>query len=136
MKTGMHNTLNPYYILCSGSRASARSALTQRSSLHSSRYSQFAMLFEPHFSKVVNDAEESVNHDAYEEQSHTRRPLITLLNDSKMVVRNIPAVVRVTYIIAASDPENFFYNSYFFNICHIARKLNYLKASIMQKKLS
>lgn len=71
---------------------------------------EFAMLFEPHYPKVVNDTEESVDHDAYEEQSNTRRPLITLLNESKMVVRTVPAVVRVPYFIAASDPESFFYS--------------------------
>ncbi|GBP80548.1 hypothetical protein EVAR_39418_1 [Eumeta japonica] len=71
---------------------------------------EFAMLFEPHYAKVVSDTEENIDHDAYEEQPTTRRPLITLLNKSKMVVRNIPAVVRVPYFIAASDPENFFYS--------------------------
>lgn len=71
---------------------------------------EFAMLFEPHYPKVVNDTEESVDHDAYEEQSNKRRPLITLLNASKMVVRTVPAVVRVPCFIAASDPESFFYS--------------------------
>ncbi|XP_053968624.1 uncharacterized protein LOC128870052 [Anastrepha ludens] len=71
---------------------------------------EFAMLFEPHFPKKLSDTEESVDHDAYEEQTNMRRPLITLLDKSKMVVRNVPAVVRVPYFIAASDPENFSYS--------------------------
>lgn len=71
---------------------------------------EFAMLFEAHYAKVVSDTEENVDHDAYEEQPNTRRALITLLIESKMVVRNVPAVVRVPYFIAASDPENFFYS--------------------------
>ncbi|XP_054746537.1 uncharacterized protein LOC129251202 [Anastrepha obliqua] len=74
---------------------------------------EFAMLFEPHFPKKLSDAEESVDHDAYEEQTNMGRPLITLLDKSKMVVRNVPAVVRVPYFIAASDPENFSYSLLF-----------------------
>ena len=71
---------------------------------------EFAMLFEPFYPKKVSETEESVDHDAYEEHPNTRRQLITLLDKSKMVVRNVPAVVRVPYFIAASDPENFFYS--------------------------
>ncbi|XP_050338285.1 uncharacterized protein LOC126764671 [Bactrocera neohumeralis] len=71
---------------------------------------EFAMLFEPFYPKKVSETEESVDHDAYEEFRNTRRPLITLLDKSKMVVRKVPAVVRVPYFIATSDPDNFFYS--------------------------
>ena len=61
------------------------------------------MLFEPHFPIAVSDTEGNIDHNAYEEQSKMRRPLITLL-------KNIPVVVKVPYFIAASDSENFFYS--------------------------
>ncbi len=71
----------------------------------------FAMLFEPFYPKKTNDIEESVDHDVYEERPNTRRTLIALLDGkNQMVVRNVPAVVREPYFIAASDPENFFYS--------------------------
>ncbi|KAH0549795.1 hypothetical protein KQX54_014275 [Cotesia glomerata] len=69
---------------------------------------EFAMLFELFYPKKVSETEESVDHDAYEEQPDIRRPRITLSDGSKMVVRNVPAVVRVPYFIATSDPENFY----------------------------
>lgn len=71
---------------------------------------EFAMLFEPFYPRKVSEAVESVDHDAYEDYRNTRRPLITLLDMTKMVVRNVPAVVKVPYFIATSDPENFFYS--------------------------
>ncbi|GIY15744.1 ATP-dependent DNA helicase [Caerostris darwini] len=71
---------------------------------------EFAMLFEPFYPKKVSETEESIDHNAYEEQPDIRRPLIMLSDGSKMVVINIPAVVRVPYFIATSDPENFFYS--------------------------
>ncbi|XP_050337629.1 uncharacterized protein LOC126763907 [Bactrocera neohumeralis] len=69
-------------------------------------HTEFAMLFEPFYPKKVSETD----HDAYEEFRNTRRPLITLLDKSKMVVRKAPAVVRVSYFIATSDPDNFFYS--------------------------
>ncbi|GIY57519.1 hypothetical protein CDAR_79491 [Caerostris darwini] len=71
---------------------------------------EFAMLFEPFYPKKVSETEDSIDHDAYEVQPHIRRPLLMLSDGSKMVVRNVPAVVRVPYFVATSDPENFFYS--------------------------
>lgn len=34
---------------------------------------------------------------------------MTLTDNSKMVVRNKTAVVRVPYFVASTDPENFYY---------------------------
>ncbi|GIY05126.1 ATP-dependent DNA helicase [Caerostris darwini] len=70
---------------------------------------EFAMLFEPFYPKKVSETDESIDHDAYEEQPDIRRPLM-LSDGSKIVVRNVPAVVRIQYFIATSDPENFFYS--------------------------
>lgn len=61
---------------------------------------EFAMLFEPFYPKKASETEESIDDDAYEERINVRRALITLSDNSKMVVRNISAVVRVPYFIA------------------------------------
>ncbi|GBN32811.1 hypothetical protein AVEN_85060-1, partial [Araneus ventricosus] len=52
---------------------------------------EFAMNFEPLYSKKAEDSEESV--DAEAEEQPTRRRLIKLTNNPKMVIRNVPAVV-------------------------------------------
>ncbi|GFQ82355.1 ATP-dependent DNA helicase [Trichonephila clavata] len=69
---------------------------------------EFAMLFEPHYEKSNQEPEECV--DIYEPERQTRQRLITLTDNSKMVIRNVPAVVRVPYFVAASDPENYYYS--------------------------
>ncbi|GFR18846.1 ATP-dependent DNA helicase [Trichonephila clavata] len=71
---------------------------------------EFAMLFVPFYPKKASETEESFDHDPFEEQPNVRRSLVTLSGDSKMVVRNVPAVVRVPYFIASSDLEKFFYS--------------------------
>lgn len=50
------------------------------------------VIFEPFYPKKLNEAEESIDHDACEEHPIMRRPLITLLDKSKIVVRNAPGV--------------------------------------------
>ncbi|KAJ2954336.1 hypothetical protein O0L34_g2594 [Tuta absoluta] len=69
---------------------------------------EFAMLFEPHYEKSNQELEECV--DIYEPERQTRKRLLTLTDNTKMVIRNVPAVVRVPYFIAASDAENFYYS--------------------------
>ncbi|GFQ77641.1 ATP-dependent DNA helicase [Trichonephila clavata] len=71
---------------------------------------EFAMLFVPFYPKKASETEESIDRDRYEEQPNVRRSLIMLSDDNKMVVRNVPAVVRVPYFIALSNPENIFYS--------------------------
>lgn len=41
-------------------------------------------------------------------KSNVRPQIIRLSDNSKMAVRSIPVVVRVQYLIASSDPENFY----------------------------
>lgn len=56
----------------------------------------------------MSHSEECV--DLYESNLPTRRRFITLNDNSKLVVRNVPAVVRVPYFVAATDPENYYYS--------------------------
>ncbi|GFQ80756.1 ATP-dependent DNA helicase [Trichonephila clavata] len=69
---------------------------------------EFAMLFEPHYEKSNQEPEKCV--DIYEPESQTRQRLITLTDNSKIVIRNVPAVVCVPYFVASSDPENYYYS--------------------------
>ncbi|KAF9409134.1 hypothetical protein HW555_011413 [Spodoptera exigua] len=72
---------------------------------------EFAMLFEPHYTKPPVINEESIDTDAYApHEQTTRRRLITLTDNTKMTIRNTPAVVRVPNFIAASDPESYYYS--------------------------
>ncbi|GFQ90535.1 ATP-dependent DNA helicase [Trichonephila clavata] len=66
---------------------------------------EFAMLFVPFYPKKGSETEESIDNDSCEEQQNVRCSLITLSDDSKMVDRNVPAVVRVAYFIASSNPQ-------------------------------
>lgn len=69
---------------------------------------EFAMLFEPHYGKSAEENEESV--DADTEEQPQRKRYITLTDNSKMVIRNVPAVVRVPFFMMNSDPDNYFYS--------------------------
>lgn len=69
---------------------------------------EFAMAFEPFYPKKTGESEESI--DAAEEEQPTKRRLIKLANNSKMVIRNVPAVVRVPFFQMSKDPENYFYS--------------------------
>ncbi|CAG5002801.1 unnamed protein product [Parnassius apollo] len=72
---------------------------------------EFAMLFEPHYTKPPVINEESIDTDAYApHEQTTRRRLITLTDNTKMTIRNTPAVVRVPNFVAASDPESYYYS--------------------------
>ncbi|KAH9638034.1 hypothetical protein HF086_014895 [Spodoptera exigua] len=72
---------------------------------------EFAMLFEPHYTKPPDINEESIDTDAYApHEQTTRRRLITLTDNTKMTIRNTPAVVRVPNFVAASDPESYYYS--------------------------
>ncbi|CAI6374499.1 unnamed protein product [Macrosiphum euphorbiae] len=70
------------------------------------------MRFKSHYAKTQEEEEEeSVDNDAYDDLAvRGRKKLITLTDNSKMVVRNKTAVVRVPYFVASTDPENFYYN--------------------------
>ncbi|KAJ8890056.1 hypothetical protein PR048_009562 [Dryococelus australis] len=70
---------------------------------------EFAMLFEPYYAKRQDNNEKCVDQNESSEQQ-TRRRLITLNDNSKMVNRNTPAVVRVPYFIVANDPDNYYYS--------------------------
>ncbi|GFY56291.1 uncharacterized protein TNIN_383651 [Trichonephila inaurata madagascariensis] len=68
----------------------------------------FAMNFEPFYAKKLGEFEESI--DAEKEEQSTRQRLINLANNTKMVIRNVPAVVRVPLFQIPTDPENYFYS--------------------------
>jgi len=72
---------------------------------------EFAMRFKPHYAKTLEEEEEeeSVDNDAYDDLAvRGRNKLITLTDNSKMVVRNETAVLRVPYFVASTDPENYY----------------------------
>ncbi|GFY78122.1 ATP-dependent DNA helicase [Trichonephila inaurata madagascariensis] len=70
----------------------------------------FTMLFEPYYPRSEKN-EDNIDQDAYiEEPTRARRKLIAFQNNTKMAVRNRPACVTVPYIIAANDPENYYYS--------------------------
>ncbi|KAH9490103.1 hypothetical protein Btru_035265 [Bulinus truncatus] len=69
---------------------------------------EFAMNFSLYYTKKPGDIEQGVDVDI--EQQPTRRRLIKLTNNSKMEIRNVPAVVRVPYCQMNTDPENYFYS--------------------------
>lgn len=72
---------------------------------------EYAMTFQPHYAKRQENNEDSIDQDAYDDiPLQKRKQLITLIDNSKMSVRNAPAVVRVPYFMATSDPENFYYS--------------------------
>ncbi|GFS64630.1 ATP-dependent DNA helicase [Trichonephila clavipes] len=48
--------------------------------------------------------------DDQQSQENTRRRLITLTDNTKLIVRNIPAMVQVPYFVAATDPKNHYYS--------------------------
>ena len=58
------------------------------------------MLFEPFYLKKASKTEESIDHDAYKVQSNVCHQLITFSDNSKLAVRNVPAVVSVPYFKA------------------------------------
>ncbi|GFW46503.1 uncharacterized protein TNCV_4811901 [Trichonephila clavipes] len=64
--------------------------------------------FEPFDSKKLGDSEESI--DAEKEEQPTRQTPINLANNTKMVNRNVPDVVRVPFFQMLIDPGNYFYS--------------------------
>ncbi|GFS62783.1 uncharacterized protein TNIN_300321 [Trichonephila inaurata madagascariensis] len=67
---------------------------------------EFAVNFEPFYAKKVGDGEESV--DAEKEEYPTRQRLINIANNTKMAIRNVPAVVLVLFF--QMPPEIYFYS--------------------------
>ncbi|CAG5041965.1 unnamed protein product [Parnassius apollo] len=67
-----------------------------------------AMLFDTYYQK--NQSEESIDQNNEDTSTRTRRQLITLTDHSKMIVRTVPAALRVPYFIASTDAENFYYS--------------------------
>lgn len=68
------------------------------------------MLFEPSATPAQSN-EKNIDADAYVPQGQiTRRLLIPLSDNTKMTIRNTPAVVRVSNFVAAPDSESY-YNS-------------------------
>ncbi|GFY75290.1 uncharacterized protein TNIN_12141 [Trichonephila inaurata madagascariensis] len=53
------------------------------------------------------NGEESI--DAEKEEQPTRQRLINLANNTKMVIRNVPAVVLMLFFQMPTGPENYFY---------------------------
>ncbi|GFR30102.1 uncharacterized protein TNCT_428671 [Trichonephila clavata] len=56
---------------------------------------EFAKIFEPFYVKKVGDSEKSI--DAEKEEQPTRQRPINLANNTKIVIKNIPAVVRMPF---------------------------------------
>lgn len=73
-------------------------------------FMEFAMLFEAHYTKPPNYEEENIDEDVYQQQPQNRKRLITLMDNSKVSVRNKPAVVRVPFLNAQADPANYYYS--------------------------
>jgi PIF1-like helicase/Helitron helicase-like domain at N-terminus len=66
---------------------------------------EFHMRFAADYQKDDNE-----NVDAEIETNRPRRRRITLADGTKMVVRNVLAVVKRPYFVLARDPKNFFYS--------------------------
>ncbi|PRD28407.1 UNVERIFIED_CONTAM: hypothetical protein NCL1_32473 [Trichonephila clavipes] len=72
---------------------------------------EFAMLFEPYYIKKTNNVSNDESVDDHQPQEETtRRLLIPVTDNIKLIVRNIPATVRVPYFVAATDTENYYYS--------------------------
>lgn len=71
---------------------------------------EFAMLFEPYYRNVAEHNEDNIDQDAYETEQPTRRCLITLSGNTKVIKGNTAAVIRVPYFVATTDPENYYYS--------------------------
>ena len=72
---------------------------------------EFAMLFEVYYPKNQEEIEVNADYDMCEADEVTRNNNIVTFNDnSKMKIRNKPAVVRVPYFKASTDQENFYYS--------------------------
>ncbi|GFY41781.1 ATP-dependent DNA helicase [Trichonephila inaurata madagascariensis] len=65
------------------------------------------MNFEPFYANKVGDSEESIH--AEKEEQPTRQRSINLTNNTTMVIRNVPDVVRVPFFQMPTDTENYFY---------------------------
>lgn len=71
---------------------------------------EFAMLFETHYPKKVED-DVDVDEDAYDEIAlEPINHFIKLTDNSKMRKRTVPATIRVPHFKAATEPENFYYS--------------------------
>ena len=71
---------------------------------------EFVMLFEPHYARKPCDDEENIDEDAYEQPHQSRKRLITLIDNSKIAIRNKPCVLRVPFFNAQADPHNYYYS--------------------------
>ncbi|GFS39933.1 uncharacterized protein TNIN_312651 [Trichonephila inaurata madagascariensis] len=67
---------------------------------------EFAMNFEPIYAKKVGDSEESI--DVEKEEQPTRQRPINLANNTKMVIRKVPTVVRLPFFSNADEPRKLF----------------------------
>ena len=79
--------------------------------------SQFAMIFEAYYprkSTIDNDNDDDDGDgdaDAYSEQTPERKSrLITLTDNSKMIIRTRPAVLRFPYFNISRDRDNYYYS--------------------------
>jgi PIF1-like helicase len=68
---------------------------------------EFAMLFEPYYAKQFDDENNLVF-----PRKKTKKRLLTLRDNSKMIIRNITLqfVVRVPYFFVNNKPENYYYS--------------------------
>ncbi|XP_054706995.1 uncharacterized protein LOC129216803 [Uloborus diversus] len=76
---------------------------------------EFAMKFKPYYAKPQSKefVEESIDIDVYNDNvphKRKKKELITLMDNCKIEIRNVTAVVRVPYFVASTDPENFYYS--------------------------
>lgn len=71
------------------------------------------MLFEPHYGNLTEaSAEDGGDQDVYDipNNAKTTTHFLTLLNNTKMKIRQRPAVVRVPYFKVTDDPDNYYYS--------------------------
>ena len=96
---------------------------------------EFAILFEPHYPRKPCDDEENIDEDAYKQPQQSRRRLIALIDNSKIVVGKKPCVVRVPSFNAQADLQTIII-AYFSNTCRLEMSQKYCNISIHQKMLS
>jgi hypothetical protein len=71
---------------------------------------EFAMLFEPYYAKQFDDEGNENENILVFPRKKTKKRLLTLRDNSKMIIRNRPAVVRVPYFVVNNEPENYYYS--------------------------
>jgi PIF1-like helicase len=73
---------------------------------------EFAMQFDAYYRKQGDDGvnDEDVNEGAIETTTRVPQRRITLQNNMQIVIRKVPACIRVPYFLESNDPESFYYS--------------------------